>query len=948
MAVSKRIKGITIEIGADTKKLTDSIKEAEKQIGDAAYKLRDINKLLKMDPKNVELLTQKQKALTEAINGTKEKLQQEKQALEQMKNGPQTEETIRQQEALSREIVETEQKLKSLENEYKNFGSVAAQQTRAAGEEMQKAGQKLQNVGGGIASAGSTMTRYVTGPAVAAGVAVVKTAADFDSGMSKVQAISGATGDQMDSLRDKAKEMAASTKYDLNETAEAYSYMAMAGWKTEDMLNGIAPVMHLAAAAGEDLATTSDILTDNLTAFGLSASDGAMFADVMAAAATNSNTNVSMMGESFKYAAAPAHTLGYTVQDTALALGLMANNGIKADMAGTSLRNIFQRMYKPTKESQMAIEQLGLSLYDDTGKMYTFREVMYQIRDGFKNVKMSAEDYDAAVAALDADLEAGTITQKKYDASLEELNRNAFGAEEAERARAAAMLGGARATSALIAIAQSSEEDFDKLANAIDNSSEKMAKLKDGSVVPLSEALASGAEIVEEYNGQAEAMAAIMEDNLNGDITKLKSQLNVLAEEFGRILIPEVTKFVQSLSNLVQKFHEMPEGEKKAIVGIVKFLAVIGPVLLVVGKTIVGIGKLVEAIGTLKIALSAGGALANLGASISGLWASITAGLSTVGTSITTFLAGIGGTILTACATIASSVVAFFAGAEIGKTIGAYIFPDDAELYEQYSGITGTLEMLRDFFVTFGEETAEGFRTYWGNIVEATTLMKEQLAEKFLQIKTDFQAVGDALREYLPAKFNEIKENVINVVGLLKEGILYDIDFLSAGIRERIEIVKEIISGLVNGDLIERAKKWGYDLISGIIEGIKSGVQYLKDIVTYVANVIRERLHFSEPDVGPLSDFNSWMPDMMSQMAEQINEGVPGVASAIQNVAGTMQGGLQHDYTNQLAGINQSVKSLASAGGSGEITIPVYIGQSKFAQAVVDANQMNRFRNGGR
>ena len=466
---SKRIKGITIEIGADTQKLTQALKDADRQVSNATSNLRDINKLLKLDPKNTELLTQKQKQLNEAIEGTKEKLKKEKEALEQLKNGPQNEETIRQQENLEREIVDTTKALDNLKEEYKEFGSVAVQQTKAAGEEMQKAGQKLQSAGSSVASVGRTMSTYVTAPLVAAGTVAVKTAADFDTGMSKVQAISGATADQMDRLREKAKEMAASTKYDLNEVAEAYSYMAMAGWKTEDMLNGIAPVMHLAAASGEDLATTSDILTDNLTAFGLEAKDGAMFADVLAAAATNSNTNVSMMGESFKYAAAPAHALGYTVQDTALALGLMANNGIKADMAGTSLRNILQRMYKPTKESQAAIDQLGLSLYDDTGKMYTFREVMYQIRDGFKSVKMSAEEYDAAVAALDDDLEAGNITQKKYDAQLEDLNRNAFGAEAAEKARAAAMLGGARATSALLAIAQSSEEDFNKLADSIDN-----------------------------------------------------------------------------------------------------------------------------------------------------------------------------------------------------------------------------------------------------------------------------------------------------------------------------------------------------------------------------------------------------------------------------------------------------------------------------------------------
>lgn len=930
---SGRIKGITIKIGADTTELSKALKDFDKQISSAKTSMKDINKLLKGDPKNTELLTQKQKAFTDAIDGTKKKLEEEKNALKQLEGAEQTDQVVKQQENLKREIIYTEQELNNLEAEYREFGSVAQQQTKIAAQEMQAAGRQLQEAGRGISNAGSTMTRYVTAPVVAAGVAVIKTAADFDTGMSKVQAISGATADEMTNLRDKAKEMAAGTKFNLNETAEAYSYMAMAGWKTEDMLNGIAPVMSLAAASGEDLATTSDILTDNLTAFGLAASDGAMFADVLAAAATNSNTNVSMMGESFKYAAAPAHALGYTVQDTALALGLMANNGIKADMAGTSLRNIFQRMYKPTKESQAAIDQLGLSLYDDTGKMYTFREVMEQIRDGFKNVKMSAEDYDAAVAALDADLEAGNITQKKYDAALEDLNRNAFGAEEAEKARAAAMLGGARATSALLAIAQSSEEDFDKLADAIDNSSEKMVKLKDGSVVPLSEALASGAEIVEEYNGQAEAMAAIMEDNLNGDITKLKSQLNVLAEEFGRLLIPEVTKFVEKLSALVTKFHEMDEGDKKAIINFAKFAAAIGPVLLIVGKLTIGIGKFIEALGTIKGLFAAGGAFANVGAAFGQIGTALQSGIASIGTGISEVMAGVGGTILTACATIASSVIAFFAGAEVGKVVGALIFPDDMELYAEYQGITGTVQMLIDTLDAMWYQLSELFNSWWEYQKGCIESVKTFLSETWTNIKTNVSENFEAIKTIVTVCWDYIKQTVSDrVTGMFDD-------------------IKNTFLNMVNfvTDIITKAKTWGSELIGNIKKGIDDGIKGLKESVNNAGNAIKARLHFSSPDVGPLADFNSWMPDMMKQMAEQIEAGTPMVASAIQGTASAMAGGLGGgiDYSEQLSSINNGIGQLAAAGG-GNITVPVYIGQTKFAQAVVNANQSNVYRSGGR
>lgn len=215
---SGRIKGITIEIDGDTTKLTTALKQVDKQIRDTQSSLRDVNKLLKMDPGNADLLAQKQKYLTDAIDATKKKLEEEKSALEQLKNGPQTDDTIRQQEALTREIADTEQQLKSLTKEYQNFGSVA-------GQELQTAGKKMQDVGDKISGAGTKMLP-ITGVVATARVAAVKTAADFDSGMSQVSAVSGATGADFDALRDKAREMGEKTKFSASEAAEAMNYMA--------------------------------------------------------------------------------------------------------------------------------------------------------------------------------------------------------------------------------------------------------------------------------------------------------------------------------------------------------------------------------------------------------------------------------------------------------------------------------------------------------------------------------------------------------------------------------------------------------------------------------------------------------------------------------------------------------------------------------------------------
>ena len=184
------------------------------------------------------------------------------------------------------------------------------------------------------------------------GTAAVKTAADFDSAMSEVAAVSGATGKDFDALRAKAREMGAKTKFSATEAASAFEYMAMAGWKTEDMLGGIEGIMNLAAASGEDLATTSDIVTDALTAFGLSADDSGHFADILAAASSNANTNVSMMGETFKYCAPIAGALGFSAEDTAEAIGLMGNAGIKSSQAGTALRSIMNNLSKDVNDYQ--------------------------------------------------------------------------------------------------------------------------------------------------------------------------------------------------------------------------------------------------------------------------------------------------------------------------------------------------------------------------------------------------------------------------------------------------------------------------------------------------------------------------------------------------------------------------------------------------------------------
>lgn len=259
----------------------------------------------------------------------------------------------------------------------------------------------------------------------------------FDTAMSQVQAISGATGDELSQLRDKAKEMGSTTKFTATESAEAFNYMAMAGWKTEDMLNGIDGVLNLAAASGSDLATTSDIVTDALTAMGYKAEDAGKLADVMAAASSNANTNVEMMGHTFQYAAPIVGALGYNMEDTAVAIGLMANAGIKADKAGTALRSVLTRLSAPPKECEKAMDALGISIKNADGTMKPLNEVIGDLR-------------------------------KSFD-----------GLSEAEQTQYAKNLAGQEAMSGLLAIVNAAPEDYDKLTKAVENSSGAAKKMAD-------------------------------------------------------------------------------------------------------------------------------------------------------------------------------------------------------------------------------------------------------------------------------------------------------------------------------------------------------------------------------------------------------------------------------------------------------------------------------------
>lgn len=429
-----------------------------------------------------------------------------------------------------------------------------------SGKQWKNMGKDIEKAGRSISSVGSNMTKSVTMPILGIGGAAIKLAADFEAGMDKVASISGATGDDLKKLSAKAEEMGNATKFSAKESADAFSYMAMAGWKTEDMLNGIEGVMYLAGATGEDLATTSDIVTDALTAFGKSASDTNDFVDVLAKTASNANTDVGKMGETFKYVAPVAGALKYSYSDVAQAIGLMANSGIKASQAGTSLRSWLTRLASPTKQSGEAMDALGISMTDAKGNMKSLDQLMRETRDAFA------------------------------------------GLNEEQKAGKAAALAGKTGMAGLLAIVNSSDDDFNKLAKSIGDS-----------------------------NGAAKEMYNIANDNLNGQLIELKSKTEGLGIALGKKLIPLAEKLVTKIKGVVDKFSAMDSSTQKTIIKIAGIAAAIGPALLVIGKLTTGVGKVIGVVGKFGMAMKTAGGFVALITSPVGIAVGVIAALVAVG-----------------------------------------------------------------------------------------------------------------------------------------------------------------------------------------------------------------------------------------------------------------------------------------------------------------------------
>lgn len=901
--MASRIQGITVEIGGDTTKLQNALKGVNGQIKSTQSQLKDVNKLLKLDPGNTELLAQKHKLLAEAVSETKEKLATLKTAAEQantaLANGEISQE---QYDALQREIVETEQDLKNLETQ--------ANQSATAVQKIATTGEKLKTVGDNISSAGQKLLP-VTAGVTALGTASVTTAANFESSMSQVQATMGITKDAMstvngqsvntmDTLSKLAKKMGAETAFSASECAEALNYLALAGYDTEQMCNTLPTVLNLAAAGDIALADASDMVTDAMSALGMGVDEAETMVDQMAKTASTTNTSVAQLGEGILTIGATAKSIKGGTAELNTALGILANNGIKGAEGGTHLRNIILSLQNPTDKATAQMEALGISVYDSEGNMRSMNDI------------------------------------------LGDLNKSMDGMTSAEKSNIIGTIFNKTDLSSVNALLANTGSTWDDLQQKI---------------------TASG--------GAAQQMADTQLDNLQGQITILKSALEGLAISFGELLMPAIKQIVGWVQKFVDWLNGLSEGTKKTVVTIALLVAALGPVLIVIGKVISAVGtimtivpKIAGVINTVKGAFAALNTtmLANpivliiaaiaalvaafiylwnncdgfrqfwidlwenvkqvaitvwnaIKAFFSQVWEAIKTIFSTVfeviKTLVTTYfnlyktiIETVFNVIKTVITTIWNAIKGVFTTVfNVIKTLVTTYFNIYQTIIQTVLTIIQTVvttvwNTIKTVITTVMTAIQTIFSTVWNaiqtiisNIVSG---IKALITGNFEGVKNAIATIMNTIKSTISTIWNTIKSTVSTVLGAIRGAVTSAFNGIVNAVKGAMgNVLNTVISGFSNvrnhiTGLASQAFTWGRDLVMGIVNGIRSCIGAVADAASSVASKIRSFLHFSVPDEGPLTDYESWMPDFMRGLAKGIEKSRSMIQNAVKDVASDM------------------------------------------------------------
>lgn len=761
------------------------MKGVESNLNSTQRSLRDVNKLLKLDPSNTTLLAQKHELLQQKIADTKTKLktlkEADKQAKVQFEKGDLGKDKY---DALQREIAETEQNLKALKKTAGSGNAALEKVSLTAG----KVGNVIKGAGEAIMPASAAM--------VGLGAVSVNTANDFESAMSQAAGALNKPMSQMEELREIAIQTGQDTIFSAKEAGQAITELAKGGLTEADIKTGaLKATMDLAASSGMDLGNAANVVVQAMGAFGLSAEESALAANALAGAAAASSTDVEPLTQGLAQASAQAKNAGWSIQETTAVLGKFADAGIVGSDAGTSLKTMLQRLAAPTDDATAIIEELGIQTRDSSGELLGASDMAKELKE-----------------------KLGGLSSAERDAALQTI----FGSD-AMRAATIMMNSGAEGLESYIT-ATNDQESAQRLANS---------------------QMGEGQKAIEEMKGSLETAAITI----------------------GEKLAPVITQVVEFITDLVNKFSELPSGVQTAILVIGALIAVAGPLLMIIGQLVISISAIA---GVLSVAAVPIGAIIGI---IAGIIAAITAVIAVIKNwgAITEWFK-------TLWETVCESVK------EIVGTLKEKVTEKFDELSEKLSGTWESIKAI----------TQSAWEIIKNVVLGPVLLLCDLVTGDFENLKSDARNIWNNIKENASTIWNSVKDLVGNIVENLKEKAVTAFKNLVSGIKDALSglggVVQRGFQSAINfiTSLPSQAMKWGKDFIQGLIDGIKSMIEKVKNTVSDVAATIRSFLHFSRPDVGPLRDYETWMPDFTQGLAKGIMDNIPVITKATRALANSM------------------------------------------------------------
>lgn len=1071
--MANRIKGITIEIGGDTTKLQDALKKVNTEIKHTQSELRDVNKILKMDPGNTDLLAQKQKLLGQSIEGTKEKLNSLKLASEQANAAlARGDISQAQYDALQREIIETENALKALEQQ--------ASKTGQAFKNISDSSMKISKVTGEV---GREMTTKVTAPIVAIGALGLKTAADFEKGMSSVKAITGATGDELSQLKEKALQLGESTSFSASGVTEAMTEMAKAGWSTQDILNGVGGVLDAAAASGENLGSVSTIVADAISGFNMKASESGRVADVLTQAANAGTIGINDLGESFKYVAPLSNSMGFNIEEVTTALTAMSMSGIKGSQAGTSLKNTLTNMIKPTKAMEGVMNELGINITNSDGSFKSLDEIVAILRTSFSGLTDEQKAYYASILA-GKEGQAGllsllNLTQEEYDAISDSMkNAGGIAKETADvmqdnLASKIEALGGALETLSVrfgdlvIPALTKFVEKITDVVTAISNAPPGVQKLILvfagilAAIGPVLLVISKVAAVVGTVTGAMSILAGGVTNGATPAMLGLAKVFGVLKTAFtalsglimahpivaaivaiATILIPLIIKnwdsikefLINTWNSIVTSCQEIWGGIKDFFSGLWTGISETWSSIWTAITTnlsalwtgfISGVSSIWDGIkeflSNLWLGISESWNTAWTGITaflndlwtgfvesiktlwqgvkdfFSNLWTGLSEGWNSIWTSITTFLSESWSAFIEGAKALWQGLGEFFTSlwtgiqttftniwtaistttTEVFTAVGEFIKTTWEGIKTLISTVLDAIKVkvetiwngLKEFFTTVLTAIGTFINTQWTNIKTniETTLnnIKSVVQSIWNGIKTFISTTMNNIKSFISSAWNNIKSNISSALNSARSNVSSTFNSMKSSISSTMSNIQSSIRNGFNNavnfikNLASQAYQWGADLVNGIARGIRNAIGNVVSAVSDVASTIRSYLHFSVPDVGPLTDYESWMPDFMEGLSKGIEKSRKLVQNSIGNVASDMVlnpnlatvgvGSIQSQSVDIGSQIETALSNLnLKSENIGDIVIPVYLGGTLLDEVIVNANQRRNLRSGGR